>query len=184
MNRILRPISYALAAIYFCVDFVFVGIARPISKWIARHFKMRPVRDWICSLSPYPCLALFSVPVILLEPIKFVAAYLAATGNFLYAIATFVVGELLKLVMIERLFELTRKKLLRIPAFAFAYGHYVRARTWIMQTEAVQAIRSLARSIADRVRVWQHELNGLSSRFLAWDTAKRSRTGTADVSRP
>ena len=93
MKRILRPISYALAAIYFCVDFVFVGIARPISKWIARHFKMRPVRDWICSLSPYPCLALFSVPVILLEPIKFVAAYLAATGNFLLRGQSLTVSE-------------------------------------------------------------------------------------------
>jgi hypothetical protein len=109
---------------------------------------------------------------------------LAATGNFLYAIATFVVGELLKLVMIERLFELTRKKLLRIPALAFAYGYYLRARTWILQTEAVQAIRSLARSIADRVRVWQHDLSGLPRRFLASDTAKEFRTGRADVSRP
>lgn len=82
MKRMLRPVSYVLAAIYFCVDFVFAGIARPISKWIARHFEMRPVRDWICSLPPYPCLALFSLPVILLEPIKFVAAYLAAPATF------------------------------------------------------------------------------------------------------
>lgn len=63
----------------------------------------------------------------LLEPIKFVAAYLAATGNFLYAITTFIVGELLKLVMIERLFELTRKKLLRIPACI---------RIWILRAGA------------------------------------------------
>lgn len=67
MKRMLRPVSYVLAAIYFCVDFVFAGIARPISKWIARHFEMRPVRDWICSLPPYPCLALFSLPVICLS---------------------------------------------------------------------------------------------------------------------
>ena len=106
--------------------------------------------------------------MILLEPIKFVAADLAATGNFLYASATFIIGEMLKLVMIERLFELTRKKLLRIPAFAFVCGYYVQVRTWIIQTEAVQTTRLISRSIANRVALWRHEL----SRRHAWDTHK------------
>ena len=86
MKRILRLVSYVLAAVYFCVDFVFAGIARPISRWVARHLEMQQFRVWIRSLPPYHCLALFSVPVILLEPVKFVATYLAATGNFLYAL--------------------------------------------------------------------------------------------------
>ena len=102
MKRILRPISYVLAAIYLCVDLIFAGIARPISNWIARRFEMRRLRRWIRSLPPYPNLALFSVPVILLEPVKFVAAYIAATGNFIVAAITFAFGELLKLVLIER----------------------------------------------------------------------------------
>jgi hypothetical protein len=41
-----------LAVIYFCVDFVFAGIARPISKWIGRQFEMRQLRAWIRSLPP------------------------------------------------------------------------------------------------------------------------------------
>jgi hypothetical protein len=166
MKRILRPVSYVLAAVYFCVDFIFAGIARPISKWVARHLEIRQLSAWISSLSPYPCLALFSVPVILLEPVKFVAAYLAATGEFIYAATTFIVGELLKLVLIERLFELTREKLLRIPAFALIYGYYLQARSWIMRTEAVQTVRSITRSIANSITVWHHELR----RRLVWDT--------------
>jgi hypothetical protein len=63
-------------------------------------------------------LPLFSVPVILLEPVKFVAAYIAATGNFIVALVTFAFGELLKIVLIERLFDLTRDKLMKISAFA------------------------------------------------------------------
>jgi hypothetical protein len=66
--------------------------------------------------------------------------------------------------MIERLFALTRKKLLRIPAFAFVYGYYVRARTWIMQTEAILAIRAVSRSLVSRVQLWRAELG----RRLAW----------------
>jgi hypothetical protein len=155
MKRILKPISYVLAAIYLCVDFIFAGIAKPISNWIARHFEMRRLRGWIRSLPPYPSLALFSVPVILLEPVKFVAAYVAATGNFVVAAVTFAFGELLKLVLIERLFDLTREKLMKISAFAWIYGHYVQAREWIMQSEAWRAIRSMSRSALERIKNWR-----------------------------
>jgi hypothetical protein len=159
MKRILKPISYVLAAIYLCVDFIFAGMARPLSNWIARHFEMQRLRGWIRSLPPYPSLALFSVPVILLEPVKFVAAYVAATGNFIVALFTFAFGELLKLVLIERLFDLTREKLMKISAFAWIYGHYVQAREWILQSEAWRAIRSMSRlaveRIRNRIRTWR-----------------------------
>jgi hypothetical protein len=165
MKRMLRGVSYLLASVYFLVDLVFAGIAKSISKWISRHLETRQLRDWIGSLRPYPCLALFSIPVILLEPIKFVAAYLAATGYFLYAMTALILGELLKLVMIERLFELTRKKLLRIPAFAFVYGYYLRARAWVMQTEAVRVIHMAGRTVVERVTLWRRQLGGRLSPY-------------------
>jgi hypothetical protein len=83
VNRVLKPITYFLAAVYFLVDAVFMTVAKPISDWIATHVVLRRLRAWIRSLPPYPSLALFSVPVILVEPVKPVAAYLAATGQML-----------------------------------------------------------------------------------------------------
>ena len=107
MKRMWRPVTYFLAVVYFLVDLIFFGLARPISEWVSRHLISRRLRNWIRSLPPYPSLALFSVPVILLEPVKPVAAYLAATGQFLSATLTLVSGELVKLVLVERLFDLT-----------------------------------------------------------------------------
>ena len=152
MKRILKPIAYVAAAIYFVVDILFVGLALPISRWFAAKFPMPKVRAWIASLPPYPCLALFSVPVILLEPVKMIAAYMAATGQLIWAAVTFVVGELLKLVLVERLFQLTKNKLMKIPAFAWAYRHYTHAKAWMMQTEAWKAIRALSSSIRELMK--------------------------------
>ena len=152
MVRLLKPIAYLAAAIYFIVDVLFVAVARPIGRWFAAHFPMPRLRAWIKSLPPYPCLALFSVPVILLEPVKMVAAYMAATGQLIAAAVTFVVGELLKLVLVERLFELTKNKLMKIPAFAWAYRHYAQAKAWVKQTEAWKALRSLSRSIREQIK--------------------------------
>ncbi|MBV8925021.1 MAG: hypothetical protein JOZ74_06585 [Bradyrhizobium sp.] len=165
MKRIVRAATYVLAVIYFLVDAVFAALTRPISKWLARHFEMRWLRSWIRSLPPYPSLALFSVPVILLEPIKPLAAYMAATGQLIEAALTFLGGEVLKLVLVERLFCLTRDKLMRIPAFAWAYGHYTRVKAWLTASEAWQRIQALRRAAFDHLQAWRES----ASRRFAWD---------------
>jgi len=146
VKRILKPVTYALAALYFLADAVFMAIAKRISDWLARHVVLRQLRAWIRSLRPYPSLALFSIPVILLEPVKPVAAYLAATGQMMSSVVTLILGELLKLVLVERLFSLTRDKLMKIPAFAWAYKKFSEAKTWLKNTEAWQAICAISRS--------------------------------------
>ena len=146
MKRILKPVTYALAALYFVADAVFMAIAKPISDWLAKHVVLKRLRAWIRSLRPYPSLALFSVPVIILEPVKPLAAYLAATGQMVSSVVTLIVGELLKLVLVERLFSLTRDKLMKIPAFAWAYTKFSEAKAWLKNTEAWQAIRTLSRT--------------------------------------
>jgi hypothetical protein len=151
VNRILRAATYVLAAVYFVVDAVFMAVAKPISDWVARHLSLRRLRAWIRSLRPYPSLALFSVPLIILEPVKPVAAYLAATGQVVSSIVTLIVGELLKLVLVERLFSLTRDKLLKIPAFAWAYTRFRQAKAWLEATEAWRTIRSLSKAARNYV---------------------------------
>ena len=146
MKRILKPVTYALATLYFLADAAFMAIARPISDWLARHVVLRRLRSWIRSLRPYPSLALFSIPVIMLEPVKPVAAYLAATGQMVSGVVTLVAGELIKLILVERLFSLTRVKLMKIPAFAWAYIKFCETKTWLKNTEAWQAIRAISRT--------------------------------------
>ena len=165
MKRILKPVTYILAPIYFLVDAAFMAVAGPIARWIGRHFEFRRLRAWIKSLPPYPSLALFSVPVIILEPVKPIAAYLTATGQFMSGAVTFIVGELLKLVLVERLFHLTRDKLMRIPAFAWAYGKYTAAKAWLQATEAWRTIRALARAAKDVVARARAKLVGSFSKL-------------------
>ena len=145
MKQILKSVTYVLAALYFMADAAFMTIAKPISAWVAGHLVLKRLRAWIRSLRPYPSLALFSVPVILLEPVKPVAAYLAATGQMVSSVSTLIIGELLKLVLIERLFSLTRDKLMKIPAFAWAYAKFREAKTWLKNTEAWKAICAVSK---------------------------------------
>jgi hypothetical protein len=74
VKRILKSAVFVLATLYFIVDAVFLTIATPLARWMARQRIFIRLRKWIGSLRPYPSLALFAVPLIVLEPVKPVAA--------------------------------------------------------------------------------------------------------------
>jgi len=141
VNRILKSVIFKLAVIYFLVDAILMIVARPVAIRIVEHWIFGSLRVWIVSLRPYSALALFVVPLIVLEPVKPVAAYLAGTGHIAKGMIVFVVGEVLKLVLVERLFRINRDKLISIPAFAWTYGKYLQAKEWLGSFETLQTAR-------------------------------------------
>jgi hypothetical protein len=145
VKRILKPVIWLVAVVYFLVDAVLLPVAALISNWIGEHWMFCSLRRWILSLRPYPTLFLFAVPVIVLEPVKPLALYWIGSGHLHRGVIAIIVGELLKLVLIERLFHISRDKLMSIPAFAWGYGKYRLAREQLESLEAWQQIRRLVR---------------------------------------
>jgi hypothetical protein len=167
VNRIIKPVVVVLAAIWFLADAIFSTIAHPLARWLGEHWILFRLRAWIRSLRPYPALALLAVPLIILEPVKPVAAYLAATGHVSSSLIVLVVGEILKLVLVERLFSLNRDKLLSVPAFAWAYGKYRLVKDRLEQMEAWQMVRRWSRIARLSIRSTLKELKASSSLTMA-----------------
>jgi hypothetical protein len=159
LKRILKPIVFVVAAIYFLVDAVVLTLARPIARWLAGHWVLNRLRTWIVSLRPYPTLALFMVPVLILEPVKPVAAYLTASGHVADGLTLLLVGELLKLVLIERLFCISRDKLMSIAAFAWCYDRLRQARKWVDSFGVWQLARRWSLLFRRAIRTHRFELN-------------------------
>jgi len=153
MARIWNTPVFILATLYFIVDGVFSYVTRPITAWIAKKRHFERVRLWIVLLRPYLALALFAVPVLILEPAKPLAGYLLGTGHFFAGAVTFITAEVLKLTLVERLFLLNRQKLLSIPAFAWGYGYWRHMMDVVEALEVWKASRRLAQSGADFVRI-------------------------------
>ena len=125
------------------------------------------VRLWITSLRPYPSLALFAVPVILLEPAKPISGYLIGTGHFFAGAVVFITAEVLKLTVVERLFHLNKRKLLSIPAFAWGYGYWRQMMDAVQSLEAWKVARRLAAKAKSLLRThWQQLRNGRWFRLL------------------
>jgi hypothetical protein len=141
VNRILKAIVFLLAAIYFLADVIFLTVAKSLAEWIAEHWIFESLRVWIVSLRPYPTLALFALPLAVLEPVKPMAAYLVSTGHVTTGLIFLAVGEILKLVLVERLFNVSRDKLIAIPAFAWTYWKYSAAKNCVVSMKAWQVVR-------------------------------------------
>jgi hypothetical protein len=152
MTKVWNTPIFAIATVYFIIDGVFFNITRPITAWLSKKAFLVRVRRWVTSLGPYPSLALFAVPVIVLEPAKPLSAYLIATGHFFAGAVIFITAEVLKLTVVERLFQLNKKKLLSIPAFAWCYGYWRRMIDVLESTKAWQVSRRMAIKALDWLR--------------------------------
>jgi hypothetical protein len=153
-KRILKSILAVVAFLYFCIDALFLSIVRLFAAKLCGLPGVDRLARWLGSLGPYPTLILFLVPLAVLEPVKPVGIYLIGSGRIASGILVIVVGEVLKVTLVERLFHLSRDKLMSIPAFAWCYGIVtgwlatLRALPiWQLMLRYVAAIRALARRL-------------------------------------
>jgi hypothetical protein len=152
MARIWNTPVFILATAYFVVDGVLSHVTQPITAWLAKKKLFERVRLWILSLGPYPSLALFAVPLIILEPAKPLSGYLIGTGHFFAGAVIFITAEVLKLTFVERLFQLNRNKLLSIPAFAWGYQYW---RHMMDVVESMEVWRASQRLAANAARMFR-----------------------------
>ena len=161
VGRVLSPVVAILAFVYFLVDALFLPPLRLLGRWLGGFNLFARLGDWVRTLRPYQTLALFLVPLIILEPVKPVAAYLAAKGQYTRSITVLVIGEILKVTIVERLFHVGRPKLMMIPAFAWTYNYVMAWYAWFEALPPwqavmrhVRAVKAQARAVWRRLRAW------------------------------
>src|SRR4051812_38086708 len=103
------------AVLYFLLGAIFFSFIRPISRALARLGLFDKLSQAIASLGPYTTLALFVVPLAVLEPAKPVGLYFIAEGHYVRGVIVIAVAELLKIVIVERIYHIGRPKLMTIP---------------------------------------------------------------------
>ena len=164
VRRILRlaltPVALAFAILYFLIDGVMLAIIRAPAAWLARRPLVARLMARIARLGPYPTLALLLVPIVLLEPLKPLALYLIAKRYVIVGTVVLVLAELLKIVTVERLFHVSRAKLMSIPVFAWIFGF---ASRWIAFLEALPPWQFVMR-LVNLVKEFVHRMRGYVKR--------------------
>jgi len=97
---------------------------RPLADLLGRLARWRPwaqVETAIARLPPYAALFVFVVPSALLLPLKFLALFLIAKGQFVLAALLFAGAKMVATALVARIFMLTQPALMQIGWFAWAY---------------------------------------------------------------
>lgn len=119
-------------------------------------------------LRPYPTLTLFAVPIIILEPVKPLAAYLTATGHIVGGLTVLAIGEILKLVLIELLFRVSRDKLMSIRGFAWFYDKFRRAQNRVESRAGWQLTRHWSLIATYTVRSYVLKMKTPQKQCISW----------------
>jgi fluoride ion exporter CrcB/FEX len=155
LKTIFEPFLIVLVAIYFVIDALALSILKPLLKKLSRLKVFKFITLWVTSLGPYSTLALFLVPLVLLEPAKPLSAYLAASGHITIGMLVIIIGEILKITIVERIFHIGRDKLMTIKAFAWIYNF---GSEWLNWLQTLPPWQSAKRQFNNFVR-WAHKLN-------------------------
>ncbi len=124
MRRLLRPL-WVLLALIFLVEAGLWDRVEPISARVVALIPLPRLKAWladrIAHLSPALTLIVFAVPVVVLFPLNFVAAWLLAHKYFVGATILIVFQKVLGVGIVAFVFDVTRDKLLQMGWFRALY---------------------------------------------------------------
>jgi hypothetical protein len=156
-----------IAAVFVLFDDLFRSWVKPAAARLAQLPLWRRIESWIARLSPYATLTLFLIPVAIIEPLKIYALYLMGLGHVFAGVLTLVVAKVVGVGLAERLFAVSRDKLLSIRWFAWCFNHAVAIKNavhvWLIQRKAWITAKRLvqrAKAALGRLRAWAIHARG------------------------
>lgn len=154
LRRCARVILAVIAIIYLVVDALFLTAVHPLSRWLSRWPVLARLRHWVAAQNRYVALALVFVPLLLLEPLKPLSVYLIAKKYVAAGAVVLIASEVTKIVLVERMFQITKPKLLTFIWFARGYDALQRWIGYLTALPVTQAIRRRYRRIRLSVVRW------------------------------
>jgi hypothetical protein len=129
---------------------------------LSERLHLRWLEPRIRALPPYPALALFIVPALLLLPVKLLALAAIARGHVVMGALVIVAAKILGTAVVARLFTITRPTLMRLGWFAACYRRWTAWKEALLaevrSTGAWRQVRVLRRQIRRRLATWRRGL--------------------------
>ena len=139
-----------LAALFMFVEEWIWDHLAALMAWIARAPVFRWLELRLAALPPYPALALFLLPGLLLLPVKIIALWLIAHGQALAGGGVFIAAKIVGTAIVARLFTICRPSLLTVRWFQRLYDWLVRLKTRLYHSAPWQRVVATK----NRLRAW------------------------------
>ena len=150
LTRLLTPPMIVLAALFMFVEEWIWDHLAAFMAWVARAPVFRWLELRLAALPPYPALALFLLPGLLLLPVKIIALWLIAHGQALAGTGVFITAKIVGTAIVARLFTICRPSLLTVRWFQRLYDWLVRLKTRLYHSAPWQRVVAAK----NRLRAW------------------------------
>jgi hypothetical protein len=148
MRRLLRPFLILLAFLFLFEAWLWTRL-EPMVAWVVAAVPLERVKAQIAAaierLSPAATLIVFTVPFIVLFPLKFLEFWFLAHRHWTGAILTLCAAKLLGLGITAFIFGAARPKLLQMPWFARFYEWTI----WLLARA-----HALVEPVKRRIKMW------------------------------
>jgi len=86
------------------------------------------LRRYLRGLSPYAALFVLALPLLVIEPLKLVAAVIFGSGHWMIGLLVMLVAYALSVFVVERLFHIVKPKLIKLSWFVAFWKRVVAFR--------------------------------------------------------
>lgn len=134
---------------------------RPLAQLIASLARYAPVARLemlVRGLPPYPALAIFALPGLLLLPLKLFALALIAQGHVIWATLLFVGAKVAGTAIVARIFQLTQPALMQLEWFAKLHDTVIPWKRALIERVRASRTWRVGRVIKSRVKHRAHEI--------------------------
>ncbi len=140
LGRLLNGLAQIAVGVYLVLDGISRTLFRPITRWLAKLRLIVRLEALISGLPAYAVLALLVLPFAIAEPAKIFAIYLMSTGHVITGLALLIAAYLVSVLVVDRIFQAGKTKLLTIPWFAKLWtwisNYKDKLLTWMKSTAA------------------------------------------------
>lgn len=154
-RRLFAPAVYAVAFLLLFEDWLWSQAVRLLAAMPALPWQAT-LEKRIAALPPYPAVALFALPGLLLFPVKILAVVMIATGHPLSGLALIAAAKIGSTLLVAWIYRLVRPSLLALAWFARLYAWTIawkdRMIARLRATPVWRAARRAFRRVARRVR--------------------------------
>jgi hypothetical protein len=130
-KKVFNFLFFALALIWILFEEIFWNNIARFTGWLAQFRIVSRLETVIKRQNRVVALTLFLVPVGILFPFKFYAAYLIAAGLVSRGLMVIVIAKMTSTFFLTRLFILNKEKLMTFKSFAVVYSWILKCRQWV-----------------------------------------------------
>lgn len=159
------PFVFIAAIVVLFEDWLWDDLAR-MAAAIGRLPLLRQIESLISGLPPYPSLAIFAAPSLLLIPVKLVALWFIAHQHASLGLLTIVAAKVVGTALVARIYYLTESKLLRIGWFARLHERYVAFKARVYEVIRASELYQTIHRHSQELRAWGKRF--LSNRRSFW----------------